>query len=93
MRVAEDPGAEQRLVLPELRLRVEPAARVVEVDLVLGIEPGVLARPERVDGVGVPLGVLEGGGRPGRHDAGHRGSDGRGDHARIVRGFAIGSGT
>ena len=58
MRVAEDPVAEQRLVLPELRLGVQPAAGVVEVDVILSIEPGVLAGPQILDGlcVGVTVG-------------------------------------
>ncbi len=40
MRVAEDPVPEQRLMLPELRLGIQPATGVVEVDVILSIEPG-----------------------------------------------------
>ena len=57
VRVPEDPGAKQLLVLVELRLGVEAATGVVEVDLVLRIESCVLARPQGFDGIGVPGGI------------------------------------
>ena len=44
----------------ELGLRVQAAAGVVEIDLVLRVEPRVLPGPEGLDGVAVPVGVGDG---------------------------------
>ena len=48
-------------MLPDLRLGVQPSARVVEIGLALAVESRVLARPQLFDGVAVPFGVLDGG--------------------------------
>ena len=69
VRIAEHAGAEQVLVFAELRFRVQGAARVVEVDLVELVEPRVLARPQRLDGVAVPVGVGREAGRRAPRDS------------------------
>ena len=51
------PSRSSVVVLPDLRLGVQPAAGVVEIDLVLRVEPGVLARAQVVDGVPVRVRV------------------------------------
>ena len=45
-------------MLAELRLRVQPPAGIVEVDVILSVEPAVLAGPQILDGlcVGIPVG-------------------------------------
>ena len=48
MRVAEDATVQQLGVFADLRLRMKSAARVVEVDMALGIEPPVFRSAQRV---------------------------------------------
>ena len=55
--VAEHRRPEQLEVVGELRLGVEAATGVVEVDLPLGVQASVLRRPEPVETGGVELGM------------------------------------
>ena len=50
MRVAEDVVAEELVVPADLGLRVEPAARVVEVRVAEAVEARVVAGAQLVDG-------------------------------------------
>ncbi len=80
--IAEDAGAEHVRMLAELRFRVQGAACVVEVDLVELVEPRVLARPQRLDGVPVPVGIGREAGRraPGMPDRRQHDIDARCGH-------------
>ena len=60
MRIAEDVFVELRRVLHHLRFRVQAAAGVVEIDVMLVVQPPVFANAERVELVGT--GVLGAGG-------------------------------
>ena len=85
MGIPEDSRSKKLLVLPELRLRVEAAAGVVEVDLVLGVEPGVLARAQGLHGVRVPVRVGEAGRAKRRRYGGQGYIGGQVGHGRIIR--------
>ena len=56
MGIAEHLAVQQRFVLTDLRCGVQTAARVIELDVPLGIEPAVLGRAQRIEepGRGVP---------------------------------------
>ena len=55
MGVAEDAAGQQFGVLADLRFRIQATARVVEIDVLLGIETTVLGRTEAIDGASVAV--------------------------------------
>ena len=52
VRVAEDMFAEQLLVLADLRFGIQPAAGVIQIDVLGQVEPGILGGAQLVDGFG-----------------------------------------
>ena len=58
MRVAEDTVAEELEVIAKLRLGVQACAGVVQVDVVLRVEPGIFRVAERIEQEGGLVGRI-----------------------------------
>jgi hypothetical protein len=69
VRIPEDLLTEERRVIADLRIRMQPAAGVVQVDDPLGVEAAVLLRTEIVQGAraGIRWMALEESRRHGHH--------------------------
>ena len=49
VRIPEDAALEDRRVRVKLGGGIQPASRVIEIDVPGGVEPGVLGRPKRIE--------------------------------------------